>query len=291
MANTAADAYAKQIDATDAQRAGRRGGQPEADRWGASAQRFRLDPRGELDDTLSAIAAYVEPDDVLLDVGGGAGRLSLPLASRCREIVNVEPSTGMGAEFEASAREAGIANARWLQSPWPAAVDVAGDVSLVANVTYFVRDIVPFVQKLSAASRRRVIVVVFSMPQPNQGSDVYEVVYGRKQAPVPGHRELLPVLWDLGILPDVRVLGSANAGSSGRGPASMGLSRPVFATRDEAIESALTDRQLDDAALRAARGRLEAAFDALFAPDAGGFQRRVTREPRVILITWPTRPQ
>ena len=240
---------------------------------------------------LSAIAAYVEPDDVLLDVGGGAGRLSLPLASRCREIVNVEPSTGMGAEFEASAREAGIANARWLQSPWPAAVDVAGDVSLVANVTYFVRDIVPFVQKLSAASRRRVIVVVFSMPQPNQGSDVYEVVYGRKQAPVPGHRELLPVLWDLGILPDVRVLGSANAGSSGRGPASMGLSRPVFATRDEAIESALTDRQLDDAALRAARGRLEAAFDALFAPDAGGFQRRVTREPRVILITWPTRPQ
>jgi SAM-dependent methyltransferase len=40
---------------------------------------------------------------VVVDVGGGAGRYSLPLASRCREVVNVDPSAAMGAAFAANA--------------------------------------------------------------------------------------------------------------------------------------------------------------------------------------------
>jgi len=45
----------------------------------------------------SAIGAYVRPDDVMVDVGGGTGRLELPLALRCREVVIVDPSQGMRA--------------------------------------------------------------------------------------------------------------------------------------------------------------------------------------------------
>lgn len=77
---------------------------PLADRWGgALAARFRLDRQRLLEPELALIGGYLVPDDVLLDVGGGAGRVSLPLVGRCREVVNVEPSLGMGAAIEADA--------------------------------------------------------------------------------------------------------------------------------------------------------------------------------------------
>ena len=68
------------------------------------AQIFRMDP----DRDLEVIASYLRPDDVFIDVGGGAGRVCLPLAQRYREVVMVEPSPGMGAEFDAIRKEAGI---------------------------------------------------------------------------------------------------------------------------------------------------------------------------------------
>src|SRR5215216_6378476 len=150
-----ADAYAARLDAQVAQAARIAGARPLADRWGgAMASRFRLDPRRPLDPVLEAVAAYLSPGDVLLDVGGGAGRVSLPLAGRCREVINVEPSPGMAAAFRDAAREAGIANARAVEADWLEAGE-AGDVAVASDVTYFVRDIVPFVKKLDAAARKR----------------------------------------------------------------------------------------------------------------------------------------
>jgi 2-polyprenyl-3-methyl-5-hydroxy-6-metoxy-1,4-benzoquinol methylase len=158
---TAAEQYAASVDAVNAQRTRLHGQQLPDDRWGGeTAQRYRYDPHRSLDANLEVIASYVQREDVLIDVGGGAGRVSLPLALRCRELVNVDASTGMLAAFEALAAGAGIQNARAVKSDWLAAEGIQGDVTLVSSVTYFVRDIVPFVQKLEAASRRRVLGLV-----------------------------------------------------------------------------------------------------------------------------------
>ena len=43
--------------------------------------------------------------------------------------------------------EAGITNARSVLADWLVAADIAGDVSLASSVTYFVRDIVPFIEE------------------------------------------------------------------------------------------------------------------------------------------------
>ena len=116
---TAVEAYAATIDAFNAQRERTHGGNLPQDTWGgAKARRFRADPRRELDSNSETIASYVKPEDVLVDVGGGAGRLGLPLALRCREVINVDPSPGMGEEFEAASAEAGITNARFIRSNW-----------------------------------------------------------------------------------------------------------------------------------------------------------------------------
>ena len=128
---TAARLYADQHDAVWEQWRRLFGPQPD-DMWaGPAAAQFRFDPRRELDANLAALASYVEPRDVLVDVGGGAGRVSLPLALRCREVVTVEPSPAMAEEYAGSVRAAGITNARLLPVDWmEEAEGVAGDVAV-----------------------------------------------------------------------------------------------------------------------------------------------------------------
>src|SRR5688500_3051318 len=98
------------IDAVTAQQTRLRRRPRESDRWaGATTERIRADPSREMDPNLAMVASYVQPEDVLVDVGGGAGRLGLPLASRCREVINVDPSAGMRGQFDDLVKQSGIA--------------------------------------------------------------------------------------------------------------------------------------------------------------------------------------
>ncbi|MEO6398870.1 MAG: class I SAM-dependent methyltransferase, partial [Tepidiformaceae bacterium] len=249
---------------------------PRSDRWASRAAMFRLDPRRQLEANTAAVAAFVGPDDLVVDVGGGAGRVSLPLALSCAGVVNVEPSAGMRTEFDASAAEAGITNARCIDADWPGgAQGIEGDLVLVANVTYFVRDIVPFVSALSAAARKRVIISVWSVPPPNDAASLFEMVHGERQAPVPNHRDLLPVLWDLGILPEVRVL-----------PDDFRSARMPPPTVDDAVKLALEAASAQNAP--GAEAKIRENFDDLYAPSPEGFVPRWRRPNREMLITWQT---
>ena len=280
MSTSAAAVYAEIIDAAEEQRRRLGTRTPDGDRWSASATRFTADPRREPDANLRAILQYIEPQHVVIDVGGGAGRYGLPIAMRCREVINVEPAAGMGKAFEETARQAGIENARWLASDWQSAEGVTGDVSLVANVTYFVRDIVPFLSKLSEASRERVIIANAVTPPPNQGARLFAVINHEEQYLVPDHHALVPVLWEMGIEPELRVLDEARATALGG----------VFATRDEAIEAAVASPGRSSERLESARLDVVARFEELFEPAHGGYRRRATGDTRMLLITWRTGP-
>jgi hypothetical protein len=276
----AADHYAALLDAVEEQQSRLFGPNP-ADIWtGELAALFRFDPHRELDPNLAVLASYVRPDDVVVDVGGGAGRLSLPLSLRCREVLTIEPSAGMAAEYAGSKEAAGIVNAHIVPSGWMEAAGIEGDVVLTCDVTYFVRDIVQFVQKMHEAGRRRVIVQVWSEPPPNRGAKLFRRVYGEPLAPVPGHRELLPVLWDMGILPDVCVL-----------PDPTWWEDWLYSSREEALDSVIFGRWSEEGAQESARRILDEQFDELFAPDGHGY-RAIWRQPmRDLLITWETSRQ
>ena len=264
------------VDAVNAQQARLQGPQAEADYWsGPVARIFRFDPLRDLDTNLSVIASYVEPQDVLLDIGGGAGRVSLALARRCREVINVEPSPGMRQEFLESAAEAGITNARLVHAGWPGPEGLQGDVIFSADVTYFVADIVPFIQGLEDASRRRVILNLWSQPPPNRRAQTFALVYGEALEPLPGHTHLLPVLWEMGILPDIRVM-----------PFLPWWEREEIATHDEAVEVALEGSWLRPEDRNHARDVIETHFDKLFATSVQGFRPRWLPDMRELLITW-----
>ncbi len=275
---SAAQEYTALLDAVDEQQLRLFGPRP-ADIWtGESAAQFRFDPHRQLDANLEVKASCVAPEDVMVDVGGGAGRVSLPLALRCREVVTVEPSAGMAAEYEASRLEAGIDNARLVPAGWMDDHGIEGDVVLTCDVTYFVRDIVPFIEKLQASARRRVMITVWSEPPPNRGADLFRRVYGEPLAPMPGHRELLPVLWDLGILSDLRVL-----------PDPTWWEDWHHDTREEALESVIFGRWSREGIRDTARRIFDEQFDELFVPDGNGY-RAIWRKPmRELLITWETK--
>ena len=280
---TVAEAYAARVDAMNAQRARLRGPEPPNVRWGPeAAQRFRYDPHRSLDPNLEVIASYVHPEDVVIDAGGGAGRVCLPMALRCREGIVVDASSAMQEVFEACAAEAGITNARFVLSDWLEAGEMPGDIVVAASVTYFVRDIVRFVEKLQAAARRRVLITVRSVPGPNQSGELFNLVYGETQEEAPGYRELLPVLWEMGILPDVRVLPLTH-----RGP---GRSQEAHLaqTRGEAIELALQEGLLRQQDQARAREMIENHYDDLFAVTTQGIRPLWHMESRELLITWET---
>jgi len=274
MPLTAAEIYAGLVRATET-RPSAEPSPSQSERWSPGASRFREDPFREKNETLDGVLSFIEPDDVVLDVGGGAGRY-LPLALKCRRLVNVEPSAGMGAQFEAAVKDAKIANAEWLHSDWLGA-QIEGEVCFTANVVYYIADIVPFVEKLTTAARRRVMVIMHSIPPTNIGANLHRLVYGREPALAPSHRELLPVLWDMGLLPDVRVLG----------PSDFIVERARFAGREEAIQSALP-AQLETSQLEFARENVERHFDEIFMESDGRYRRRPAPS-RVLLITWETK--
>jgi len=280
MTQRSAERYAELVRAAEAhQRDLRAEDQAPArpDRWKAQASRYREDPFRE-HETLKALLSYIEPADTVLDVGGGAGRY-LPLSLHCQNYFNVEPSAGMGAQFKAAVQEAGIDNAKWIESDWLGA-KIDGDVCFTANVVYYIEDIVPFVQKLRTASRRRVMIVMHSVPPRNVGTELARVVYGHEPPPDPGFKDLLPVLWDMGLLPEVRVLG----------PSDFIAERQRYADRTEAVEAALPAR-LEGEAIARAKSEVEKHFDQLFvSTQEGDYRRRPNGISRVLLITWETRP-
>jgi hypothetical protein len=199
----------------------------------------------------------------------------------------VEPSGAMGAGFTANATQAGITNIRVIVSAWLTSAPPVGTVALVNHVTYLTREIVPFIEQLEQVGRRRVLITVNSPPPPSWHRVLYHLVHGETEEVVPGHVELVNVLWELDILPDIRVLPLHTA-------------RPIIPapTRDAAIAGEMARFGGDQWALwplgsaleQRLRGLLEARFDELFAVGPEGFSPRWITPGREILITWQPNP-
>ena len=178
-------------------------GERPMDSWATAAHNFKDDPFRTDDAVVEALRSRLVQGETLLDVGAGGGRLALPLALKCSAVAAVEPSPSMCAVFRETADEFGIGNASIIESDWLNAVVEPADVVLCSNVLYVIGDIGAFVRKLNSHARRLVLVILMRTPPRSQVHHIWEVVHGETRLSLPTVPQLLPVLDELGIQPEI----------------------------------------------------------------------------------------
>src|SRR5439155_3452766 len=107
---------------------------------------------------LERLFREITPEMTVLDVGGGAGRLALPLARRCRQVTVVDSSESMLGRLEAAAERYGIRNVRAVRGLWEDVAVEPADLVICAHVVYGIVEIGDFLEKLEAQARRRVAI-------------------------------------------------------------------------------------------------------------------------------------
>jgi SAM-dependent methyltransferase len=130
--------------------------------WGFPTQVFTEAARQALADpptpTHESIVEVMPVGGLLLDVGCGSGAASLPVAPPAGLIIGVDEDPGMLQALAGAA--AGRVAVELVAGRWPDVADQVGqaDVTVSANVAYNVAALGPFLEKLTAASRRRVVL-------------------------------------------------------------------------------------------------------------------------------------
>ena len=214
MKNTACESWKRRVEAHHEQslkvmdESWRQG-----DFWRTLAPMFRADPHRTGDEALNEVARLVNADSSVLDVGGGAGRYAVALALRCQSVTVVDPSESMLAQLRESAAEAGSSNVEAVHSDWETADVNVADVVLCSHVVYGVADVMPFIEKLNSHALSRVVLLSFVDSPQASIAPLWEPVHGEQRINLPALPELVNVLWEMDIFPNVRMLTSTRAQS------------------------------------------------------------------------------
>ena len=268
--NSTIEAWREQVLAFDRDMAAIREKRQERDHRRPVFASEPMDPYRTDDPALNAIYEIVGDASEILDVGGGAGRFALPLATRSESVTVVDPSTESLDLLRDRAAEAGLANVTALNERWEDAEVPPADVALCSLVLHHVLEAPPFVRKLEERARER--VVIYEMVETPGALIVpfYERVYGMRPAPLPGVPKLLNLLWTMDIFPDVTMLNPE---------------APVLdKDRDSALERLrrmMGVREDDEA-----NDRLHAAADELLEETAEGMAVRGVNPRRQAIISW-----
>ena len=240
------------------------------DFWRPFASAFRSDPHRTDDPILNALIRRLDDGQTALDVGGGAGRFALPLALRCDHVTVVEPSESMVSELRVAADEAGIGNLTVVQESWEEAEVQPAGIALCSHVVYGATDIEPFIRKLESHAKEQVLMLMFMDSPQAKLSPLWERVHGEERVDLPALPQLLEVLWELEIFPDLEMVKTATH---------MG-----FENRDDAFEQ-LRQRLYVKPDTEHDR-RLQSAVRDLLVETSDGFVIRDAHPGRQGLVSW-----
>ena len=178
-------------------------------RWEGRADRFArhtrsLDP--STDPFVRGLREKLHSTDTVLDVGAGAGRYSLPVAANVARVTAVEPSIAMRAALQQEAARRGITNLEVVAAGWEDADVEPHDLAFVANVLYFVKDAVRFVEKLDAHTRRACFILHRVEERAAELMPLYEQIWGHPRPPEAGALDLYNLLFSIGIRANLQLL-------------------------------------------------------------------------------------
>ena len=198
------DARASQMDAAYA-----RLGRTSADFWDRRARNFHRTTRASAasDPFFLRLQREATPEMTVLDVGAGTGRFALALAERARQVIAVEPNASMLDYLRREASARGIGNITYYQTTWQdAPADLAADFVICSHVLYPIRDIVPFLKKLRAATRLACYIYLRAASIDAITAPLWRHFHGQERRGPPGYIHALDVLYEMGIYANVEVV-------------------------------------------------------------------------------------
>ena len=176
--------------------------------WRHDVAAFAVDDTLDTDTISARWAREVLPPrgGTVLDVGCGGGRSALPLVPPATELIGVDRTGAMLDEFVRAAERAGVAR-RTVHGDWPAVAPVTpvADVAICHHVVYDVGDIVPFLRALTDRARLAVVVEMPVRHPMSAWSSAWRHFWGVERPDGPTHLDLVAVLRELALDPEVAV--------------------------------------------------------------------------------------
>ena len=181
--------------------------------WDKRAAAYYRMSRGETEATKQDIGFIdVRPDDTVLDMGAGTGRLAVPLAGRAAHVTALDPSGGMLGILKRRMEEAGYQNYSCVRMKWED-VGIGRDIEphdlVIAAFSLGFYDLWAALSKLDQAAKRS--VYIFWHAGEWRGPEemgLYRAVFGEEEAMQRGYQDYifpLNVLHDAGIYANVRI--------------------------------------------------------------------------------------
>ena len=181
-----------------------------SDFWEDRVSYFLQDPHRINNPYIETLTSKIDRTQTVLDVGAGAGRLALPLARHCQHVTAIEPSESMAQGLLAGRSKAGITNLTLVKSTWEKTTIPASNIVLCAHVLYTILDVVKFVQKLETHALERVLLILHLKPPQSHLESIWRYVHQEERLRLPALPELLEVLREIGIYPDLEMLPTAD---------------------------------------------------------------------------------
>lgn len=181
---------------------------PNQDFWKGSAHMFRDDPFRKNDPLVDHLMAEYSECNTILDIGGGAGRLALPLALRKDHITVIDSSQAMLDELTNISTESNIENVSSVYGLWEETFDSVErhDGTLCCHVIYGIEDIEKFVAAINTTTKKRVAVVAFMESPQGYLGEIWNAVHGETRIHLPAAPQFMDVLWEMGLEPELSLL-------------------------------------------------------------------------------------
>ena len=198
------DARARQMDAAYA-----RLGRTSADFWDRRARGFHRATSDTIarDPFFLRLRDEVTPQTSVLDVGAGTGRFTISLAPQAQYIIAVEPNATMLDYLRRDASKQKLTNITYVQTTWQDAPDdLRADIVICSHVLYPIRDIVPFLAKLQAATRRTCYIYLRATSMDALTTHLWQHFHGDERCLQPGYIHALDVLYEMGIYANVEIV-------------------------------------------------------------------------------------
>ncbi|MBI4318456.1 MAG: class I SAM-dependent methyltransferase, partial [Chloroflexi bacterium] len=178
------------------------------DDWAKMAEWFgrMARPAKEGDSPLFLrVKEMVDSHSVVLDVGAGAGRLALPLASRVGKVLAVESSPAMRSVLLSRIAEQGVDNVEVVGRRWPWVELEQVDIAFCANVVYDVADLAPLLLKMNQVAKRHCFIELTPRHPLDAFRELWQDFVGWTPPNGPTYLDMVACLRQLGIEPGIEV--------------------------------------------------------------------------------------